>query len=163
MMDSCQEILAKARKDLQVAEQMLIKTYPVVEDPKLILAILQDIYIALIGAMRAFLTFKGIKHDLISGDTDDIDAAFEVFGKNARASGFKDDDIELIAKLHKIIREHKESPVEFARKDKFVICDEHYNCDVISVDDMKKYLFRARLFVDKTEETISGEQGVKDE
>ncbi len=162
-MDSCQELLSKARKDLQVAEQLLIKTYPVVDDPKLILAVAGDVYTAITSAMRAFLVRKGAEDAPAKKRvTEDFDAAFKAFDPEARKAGFKDDDIELLVTLHKIMCEHKASPVEFARKDKFVICDEHYNCDVISVADMKKYLFRARLFVDKAVEAISGEQGVND-
>ena len=156
-MDSCEELLADARKDLEAAEQVLIRTYPVVEDPRLILAVAGDMYAAIGSAMRAILCHRGVSADL------DFAGSLEEFRKASDDLGFEDDDLELISTLHRIMQEHKDSPVEFSRKGRFVICDGTYNCDVLSVDDMKKYLFRARLFVDKALNAISGEQGVEDE
>ena len=50
-------MLDRARKSLKVAEQMLIHTYPVVEDPKLILAVAGDVYAALEQSMDALLAY----------------------------------------------------------------------------------------------------------
>lgn len=132
-MDSTDELKAKAEESLKLAEHMLIKTYPLANDPKIILAVAEDTYIAL----QSIILSLGIKP--------------EDFPQKAEEIGFKSDEIELFSRLKAIIKEHEDSPVEFSRKDKFVICDDFYNTDSITLDDMKKYLFRARLFVEKAE------------
>jgi hypothetical protein len=153
-MESSTDLIDRARNSLKVAEQMLIHTYPVVNDPKLILAVAGDIYSALTSSIEAVLAKENRK-------ADDFHGNFKAFKEIAPKHSFKQDDIELINTIHNIITEHKESPVEFARKDKFVICDEKYNLDVLSHEDMKKYLFRARLFIEAVESIVREKQ--KDE
>lgn len=142
-MESKQDLTTRAYQSLKLAEHMLIRTYPMVDDPKLILAISEDIHIALFSMVEA----------LYGKDAD-----LGVFKEKAVSSGFNSDEIELVKRLDNIIQEHKDSPVEFTRKDKFVICDDSYNTDSITLDDMKKYLFEARLFVEKAEAILRGKE-----
>jgi len=146
-MDSQADLRDRAKRSLKVAEHMLTQTYPIVNDPKLILAISEDIYTALSSSMSAITLSEG-----------DFHQDFADFKQRSSELGFKEDEIDLIERFHSIITEHKESPVEFARKDKFVICDEKYNFDSLSLDDMKSYLFRARLFVEKAEAILDSKE-----
>ncbi|MBU2560880.1 MAG: hypothetical protein KKD17_01180 [Nanoarchaeota archaeon] len=151
-MESLEELKDSARRSLKVAEHMLIQTYPFVNDPRLVLAVAGDIYSALMSSMSALLLAgkKARKKSL----PDDFDSLFSAFREVAGGYGFTEDDLSLVSDTNRILVEHKESPVEFARRDSIVICDSRYKCSRISVDDMKKYLFRARLFVDKSESLL---------
>ncbi|MBW2997202.1 hypothetical protein KY349_02570 [Candidatus Woesearchaeota archaeon] len=153
-MESSEDLRERARRSLQVAEQMLSKTYPIVNDPKLILAIAEDIYAALTSSMTALLVKKQEKMQI----SDDFSSIFTAFQQIAPDLSFQQDDLEIIKELSTIIAEHKDSPVEFPRKDKFIICDNEYKCTTITIDDMKSYLFRARLFVEKVNDALDKEQ-----
>ncbi|MFC1741238.1 hypothetical protein ACFL3V_01755 [Nanoarchaeota archaeon] len=150
-MESVETLLERARRSLQVAEQVLINTYPLVKDPKLILAVAEDIHAALTSAAEAIIIKKGKYNPELQ---------FHQY-LEALENTITNDEQDLLKRLHNIIQGHKESPVEFPRKDHFVICDKKYDCDVISLDDMKKYLFRAGLFVEKAGDTVRGSR--KDE
>ncbi len=151
-MESSYDLRARARRSLEVAEQVLIRTYPVVKDPKLILAVAGDIYSAVTSSIEAFILEKG-------GDLGaDFRSNLAKFTRVAKDYSFGDDDLELIGRLHDIIEAHKESPVEFPRKDRFIICDERYDCKEITLEDMKNYLFRARLFIEKSEASLEKTQ-----
>ena len=143
-MDSPETLITRARRSLQVAEQMLLHTYPVVDDPKLLLAVAGDIYTALASCMTAVLAGKGVK----AGDFDSQLAAFQRMAEEFSITG---DDLDLISQLHDVMQQHKDSPVEFPRKDCFVICDEKYYMRTVSLDDVKQYLFKAGVFVGKLE------------
>lgn len=153
-MESSECLRERARRSLQVAEQMIGKTYPIVNDPKLILAIAEDIYAALISSMTALLVKKQEKKQL----SDDFSSIFTAFKQMAPDMGFQHDDLVIIEELNTIISEHEESPVEFPRKDKFIICDDEYKCTAITLDDMKSYLFRAGLFIEKVNDALDKEQ-----
>ncbi len=142
---------------MKVAENILTKTYALVNDPKIILAVAEDIYSALVFSVEAVLRH----HDIFFND--DFGSKFAAFKKLAAEKGFKDDDISMLADFNRIIREHEASPVEFSRKDCFVICDGDYRCDVISLVDMQKYLFRARLFVEKAGSALIRRDGPRNE
>jgi hypothetical protein len=148
MMESVKGLQERARRNIEVAEQVLVKTYPAVHDPKLILAVAGDVYAALMSSIEAILIDCG--RDF----SDDFGSRFIAFKRIAPAGGFDGSDIALVEDVHKIVSEHESSPVEFPRKDRFVICDERYCCDIISLSDMKNYLFRARLFVEKAERVL---------
>jgi hypothetical protein len=158
-MESCEDLKERARRSIQVAEHMLIKTYPVVDDPKLILAVAGDIYTALTSSMEALLISKKEENQLEF--SNDFSSRFSAFKGIANDHGFSEEDLAMIEELDRIMEEHRESPVEFARKDKFVICDEKYNLEAISLDDMKSYLFKARLFIEKAE-TIMNSKEIQD-
>lgn len=142
-MESVKELEERARRSIEVAEQMLLRTYPVVQDPKLILAVAGDVYSALMGCVEAVM----LQADIDSGD--DFASRLVAFKAASSKMGFGEEEFGLVDVMHRIVSEHESSPVEFPRKDKLVICDGKYHCDIISVDDMKNYLFRARLFVEK--------------
>lgn len=147
-MESSYDLRARARRGLEVAEQMLVHTYPVVKDPKLILAVAGDICAALTSSMEAFILEKG-------GDLEaDFGSNLATFTRLAKDYSFDADELELIGRLHDVIEAHKKSPVEFPRKDRFIICDEKYDCREITLEDMKNYLFRARLFIEKSEASL---------
>jgi hypothetical protein len=143
-MDSPETLISRARGSLQVAEKMLLHTYPVVNDPKLLLAVAGDIYTALTSGMTSILTDKDIT-------ADDFSSQLKAFKGVAEDCNITEDDIILISELHDIMQQHKDSPVEFPRKDRFVICNNRYDMRTISLDDMKQYLFKAGLFVEKVE------------
>jgi hypothetical protein len=147
-MDSVRELQERARRNIEVAEQLLVKTYPAVKDPKLILAVADDVYTALLSSIEAVL----VQGSDDSGD--DFGSRLAAFRKAVGSRGFDTSDFELVESIHRIVSGHRSSPVEFPRRDQFVICDKNYVCDIISVDDMKNYLFRARLFVEKAEKAI---------
>ena len=153
-MESVEELKERARKSLGVAEHMLNQTYPVVNDPKLILAIAGDIYTALVSSMDAVLMNDKEEKSLLDSNFDSRLDAF----KRLAPGRFTDEDISLVSGFHEIMLEHKASPVEFPRKDRFVICDENYRCETISIDDMKNYLFKARLFVEKSESIMENKE-----
>ena len=49
--------------------------------------------------------------------------------------------------------DHKNSPVEFSRKDRFIICSSDYRTKSISLKEIKEYLLRSKSFI-KDVETI---------
>lgn len=148
------QYLGRARKGLKVAEMLLSRTYPASEDTKIFLAAIEDIYFALVECVQAMFVIKGVE---IPKEIDDL---IEEFSDFSDALGFTANHLETITKLHKIITAHQESPVEFARKDGFVICEESYAFRKLTMNDMQKYLFDARLFMEKA--VLVGEKS-KDE
>lgn len=148
MMDSCEDLIDKAHRSLKVARHMIEKTYPMVDDPKLILAVAGDIYDAVLNSMTAVVLNNG---EVI---TDNFQSRFDSFKRVATGYGFTHEDNGLIAELDELITAHRESPVEFPRKDHFIICDDKYDFMKISLEDTKKYLFRATLFVEKADVAV---------
>jgi hypothetical protein len=144
--------LSDAKRKLLVAEKILTETYPVVKEPKLILAVAEDIYSALISAIIVLLKSGNVRFK------EDFDSMFDALKDISDSFGFTKEDLDLVKELHNMIVEHRESPVEFSRNDCFVICDANYKCDAISCENMQKYLFRAKLLIKKADSAVVGKE-----
>ena len=78
--------------------------------------------------------------------------------KCAQKYNFSREQIIFIQDIKDIIIQHKKSPVEFTRKDSFVICSDNYNMEIISIDKIKGYLSKAKLFIHEIDNIVSSNE-----
>ena len=64
------------------------------------------------------------------------------------------DYAQIMREIKKTIIEHKKSPVEFSRKDKFVICSQTYSTMVLTYPKIKEYLNKAKIFIQEINSII---------
>ena len=65
-----------------------------------------------------------------------------------------------IQDIKDIIVQHKKSPVEFKRGNKFIICYDNYKIKAISELDIKKYINKAKVFIDIIDNIVSQDEGL---
>ncbi|MFH1770410.1 MAG: hypothetical protein ABH828_02530 [archaeon] len=150
----------KALKNIRVADHMLIMTYPMVRDPKLLLAVLENIFSSLTNAFSSLLyyerTFKRIPIF-----NDDFDSKFALFkDKLVSKYDINKEYLNLIETIREILVEHKRSPVEFSRGERFVICSSNYRMKTLSVNDIKKYVAKTKLFVADMDRLVRRNEGI---
>ena len=68
--------------------------------------------------------------------------------------------ITLVQEVNDILKQHKQSPVEFRKNDQFVICSENYRIKVIKAEHIKKYIEKAKLFIKETENMVRANERV---
>ncbi|MBW2979434.1 hypothetical protein DRZ77_02155 [Candidatus Woesearchaeota archaeon] len=147
-MEAYELVLEKANKSLKIADHMLSVTYKLVNDPKLLLSIVEHIFAAVLNGMDAVLLFERL-YKRIPPYSKTFDGRVNMFREKCIGRvGLDNSFIALLFDLRSIIKEHKESPIEFCRKDKLVICSNTYRMKVLSVNEIKKYLSKAKLFID---------------
>lgn len=154
-MEEFQSTLQTAKNKLKVADHMFVMTYPLVKDPKLLLAVVENIFQAFEKGMSSLLYYERLfKRIPLFQET--FESKFNMF-RDKLVPKFKIDEehIKVMRNLKEILLEHKKSPIEFSRKDRFVICSENYRMKTISKDDIKKYIFKAKLFVSDIERLVS--------
>lgn len=150
----------KALKKVRVADHMLIMTYPLVKDPKLLLAVLENLFSALTNSVSSLLyyerTFKRIPIF-----NEDFDSKFALFkDKLVLKHNINKEYLVLIETIREMLVEHKKSPVEFSRGDRFVICSSNYRMKTISVNDIKKYVAKTKLFVADMDRLVRRDAGI---
>ena len=145
----------KALQKIKVADHMLFMTYPLVKDPKLLLAIIENIFASLDYGISALLQHERL-FKRIPPYHDTFTSRFEIFrNKMIPRYGLSTSYVRLIKEVKTILSEHKKSPVEFARKDKFVICSPNYSLKTIDINLVKKYIFETKVFVDNINKIVS--------
>jgi hypothetical protein len=147
----------KAAKNIQFADHLLTQTYPTVRDPKLLLAVLENIFLAVTNSMAALLHHERENHR-IPPFQDTFDSKFNMLKlKVAQNYGISNEELHFILEVKNLVVSHKQSPVEFAKKDAFVICSDKYNLKTIYYDQMKKFLSQSKELVHKMNQaTLSG-------
>ena len=79
---------------------------------------------------------------------DIFESKFNLFkARSAKRYQIGNDHLILMQEIKDILLEHKKSPVEFTRRDKFVICSDKYVMRTISLEEMGGYINKAKLFI----------------
>jgi len=159
-MERYQELREAAKKKIQIADHMLTMTYPLVKDPKLLLAVLENVFLALTNVVGALLyyerTFKRVPPF-----QDTFVSKFNVFKEKCVIRYNIDRGyLSLLQDVKEIILHHKKSPIEFTRKDSFVICSDDYTMQTISLDKIKNYILKSKSFIQQIEEIIGKHQEI---
>ncbi len=147
--------LADARKMLVAADHMLTITYPMINDPKMLLSITNNAFSAISNGMNALL---GYEHQWkrVSSVPQEFMTQLTVFkNKVAKNVGFPNETIKKISEVLEIVNKHKTSPVEFVRKNKFVICSDTYGMNALTVERTKSFIKTAKYFVEKVDEWVN--------
>ncbi len=153
-MDNYLASLQKARKDVQIADHMMNITYKVVNDPKMLLTVVERLREAARGAVFAIVQYERM-YKRIPPVAASFEAAFHAFRTRiTRRYHVNIEHITLVQELEGIIREHKRSPVEFRRNDTFVIAGDDYRLKILSAKHIKAYVEKAKLFIKETENMI---------
>lgn len=152
--------MSKAKKNIMVADHMLSVTYPLIKDTKLLIAILDNIFLALTNSVGALLHHERL-FKRIPPFHETFDSKFNIFRLRC-IDKFNIDKayIPFILDIKDIIVQHNKSPVEFAKGDKFVICSESYKMKSISLKDIKEYLIKTKNFNNKIDEILSKNDGL---
>jgi len=141
---ACQELAAQK---LRIADHILTATYPLVKDPRLLVAVMDNIFLSLSHGMTAALHYER-QRNRIPAFADTFEAKFRLFREEVMPRYHLNPDYaSLLQGTKELILERKRSPMEFARKDCYVICSEGYRTRTVSIQEMKQLIGKARVFI----------------
>ncbi|MBS3164500.1 hypothetical protein J4439_03645 [Candidatus Woesearchaeota archaeon] len=146
-MEEFQAAREKALHNLRIADHMTSVTYPLLKDNKLLIAAMENLFLSVSGAMSAILlhdrTFKRVPPF-----ADTFEVKFTVFRTKCMTHhGIGADSARLIQELREILVQRKKSPIEFSRRDTFVICSDDYRIRTLTHRDVKDFVARAKVFI----------------
>ncbi len=159
-MEEFQECRDEAKQRLRRADHLLTVTYPMVEDPKLLLSVLENLYYSLEKGMDSVLEyerlFKNI-HEIPDGFHD----RYEKFESEiASKHGIEKKHLKLLRKFREALAQHEDSPIEFRRGEKFVIADDEFDVKTLTADEIKEDLQEAKKFIEKVQEVVKENEGI---
>ena len=152
-MEKYQELARKAFSNFKTADHLTYMTLPLINDNKLILTILDNINLALINGMDSILEFERL-YKRISPLPENFSMRYSVFQQVSNRYDIEPEELNLISSIKTILENHKNSPVEFSRPGKFVICSDDFRIKTISVNEIKQYLILAKSFLRKVDRII---------
>ncbi len=149
-----EELIEKAAEGLKTAGHLTYVTYPVVQENRLFIKILELIGTVLRDAVNSALlydyAFKRISlHRNFQTD-------FSTFVKRSGSFGIVGGEVEMIREVFSVLEKHKQAPLEFVRNDRFVIFGDNFRVNDITIEKLKKYLVGVREVVEKIEGKVKG-------
>jgi len=147
------ENLDKAAHLLQTADHMLYMTYPLVREKRLLLKILNEIYIVVLSTVNAILQYEYFykRVNLYKNAREN----FSVFkNKCAPRYGIDSEQVGKVLEIFELAEKHKKSPFEFVRNNKVVIMTNALKTDTITIEKMKGFIFVSKDLLRKAETII---------
>lgn len=159
-MEEFQRARDKAQEKFKFADHMLTQTYPLVKDPKLLVAVMENLFLALTSAMASLLyyerTFKRVP-----AFVDNFENKFDLFKQKCVPKYNLDKEYtKLISDIKESVLAHRKSPIEFARNDNLVICSDNYKLRTVSVEQIKKYIGLTKTFLKETSAIVRKDERI---
>jgi hypothetical protein len=148
-MEKFKQLVYEANKAFETADHLAYVTYPVVNDPRLIINITENIYTALKKGVEAILHYEWL-YKRIYNLSDNFDTNLQIFKDHiAKRHNFSQKDLDLIDQIKQIIEHRVNSSIEFQRKDRFVLASPNYKLRVLSLPEIKNHLIGVKIFLNK--------------
>jgi len=137
------------------ADHMAYVTYPLINDPKLIVVITENLYHALLNAINALLEYEHY-HKRIEFIPESLNEKIKTFRDQiSKTYGFPREISVIFEDLHKIIEFKEKSPIEFIRKSNYIICDNAYSTKMINFQKIKGQVIIIKPFIQKVQNILN--------
>ena len=154
-MEKFLESKEKAQKHIKIADHILTMTYPLVKDNKLLLTSANNILESLKSSIDYLLYYERL-YKRIPLFPDNFNSKLGVLKAKSKRWSIESAEINALLEIGHIIEQHKKSPVEISKGEKFCIFGENYQVKTITAKDMKTYLNIAKLFFNKVDKIVTG-------
>lgn len=147
-MEQIRRMVLEANNAFKTADHLAYVSYPLLKDNKLLLAIAQNLYIASLKGMDAVLHYEKL-YKRINMLPVDFESRMYIFETNVvPRMNIRPGVSKIIKDLRFIVQQHRGSPIEFSRKEKFVICNDDYTTmKTIDNEMLKTYIVIMRDFL----------------
>jgi hypothetical protein len=148
-MEKFKQLVKEANKAFETADHLAYVTYPVVNDTRLIVNIIDNMYIALKKGVEAILYYEWL-YKRIYNLSDNFNTNLEIFKNNiAKKYDFSQKDLDLIDQIKQIMDSKIESSMQFQRKDRFVLASPNYKLKILNLPQVKNHLIGTKVFLNK--------------
>lgn len=147
-MEEFKRLVLEANKYFKTADHLVYVTYPLVQDHKLLITALENLYLAMKCSMDAIIYYdKMFKR--IGPVPEAFETKYEVFEmKCAPRYKIPSNFVDVLKELKRFVNDHKGSQVEFVRHNKVVICSEGYETiRTVDLSLVKNYVIYVRGFM----------------
>jgi len=136
----------KSKNSLAETEQLLSLTYKFTKDQKIFLGVIIKLYESLDMAINGYLFSINQKNIAKMNFEEKINML--KFKNNAKLS-LSEEDFAYLNEVHFLYEKHKNSPIEFSRKEKFIISDDDYILHTLTLENLMVFFQNAKKIVAK--------------
>ncbi|MFW6046186.1 MAG: hypothetical protein ACOCP4_00035 [Candidatus Woesearchaeota archaeon] len=143
-----------AEKFLKNSNHFLNVTYPLIEDGKFLLGIVENLFLSATSSIEAILIVERSKKN-IPPFHKSFESKFRTFKQYiASKYRFKKEEIDTINKLKDILIKHRDSSIEFSRKEKYIIWNDDYDATTLNYNNVKDFYNIINNFYSKVKSLV---------
>ncbi len=154
MEDRIQALVGIANNKLSTADHLAYTTYPTVREPKLLLSIIEDIFVGVSAGMDAILLYERM-FKRVPPHTSDLMTRIDVFKtKCAERYNFNREVMVMLIDIQRLLEFNRKSAMQIAKRDKLVIFEDDYRMKSITIESVKNYLTLSKPFIEKVNKVL---------
>lgn len=155
MVDYAQR-MEEAKKSLVTAHHMLTQTLPLLKENKIMVSVVIHLYQAYQAAIESVLLYEKANHN-VGAFHKSFPVALNLFRiKCAKKYDINVAQLTNVEKIIEIYAAHKQSPVEFPKGEKFVICDDDYtSLKTLNAASLREQVNDAKVFIERLASKIT--------
>jgi len=142
-MEKFHQYLKEAIKALQIADHMTYVTFPLINEQRLILKIFDEIHKSIIKCINAILNYEYM-YKRIKIYTDNKENIRTFAHKCAKIYNLDNEQTKKILEILELNKKHKQSAMEFVKKDRVVILSDSLKTQILDIHKIKDYLLVAK-------------------
>lgn len=145
-MEKYQENLKQAIRSLQIADHMTYVTFPLINEQRLLLKIFDEIHKTIINCINAILNYEYLykRVQLYINNGENIRT---FANKCAKTYNLSNEQIKRILEILELNKKHKQSAMEFVKKNRVVILSDNLKTQTLDIQKIKEYLLLAKQFL----------------
>lgn len=160
-MNDYTSLIQESEKSLSVADHIIFVTFPLVKDPKLLLAVIEELFKSLEKAMLSLLNYE-YTYKRISTIGESFDARFYIFkSRVVPLYHFNNEVLIIFSDLKEILDWHSKSPVEFRKNNEYVICLSDYRMKTITINQLKGYIPVVKEFISRVKQIVMKNERIR--
>lgn len=151
-MEPFQACRLEAEKKIRTTDHLITQTYPMLQEPKMLLVGLKSMHEAQIQIINSILEYEILFNRAKNPSTkEEKIIEFKKHSKRLALEKYT----QLIQETKEILDIQKTSPVEFFRQNSLVICDNDYKITKITEEIVKKTLIQTKEFLTESKKIIN--------
>ncbi|MDP6600427.1 MAG: hypothetical protein QF798_03260 [Candidatus Woesearchaeota archaeon] len=159
-MEKFQELRDAANKKLKLADHILTMTYPLVNDPRLLISSLENLFLTFTYGMSSLLYYERL-FKRIPPFPDNFASKFDLFkDKCSKKYNLDSEYQKIIQEIKEIIISRKKSPMEFSRNNSLIICNGNYRMKTVTENTIRDYVQKAKSFVKNISAIVSKDEAI---
>lgn len=148
------EKLDESERIIKAIDHLLYITYPLVQDKRMLLKILEEARKAIANCINSILQYEYLKKNIeLSRDSKTNLKTF--IEKCSQKYNITEKEMKSTLDLFELVENHKKSSYEFMKGNKVVILSETMTENYLTVEKTKEFLILAKNILKKTKENLS--------
>ena len=145
-MENWQESLKNAKQHFEIADHMAYVSFVILKENRLLVKILNELYLSSTHLIKAMLKYEADKGK-IKLYTDSI-INFKTFKERVSDKYLTREELKNLLMILQLERQHKDSPMEFVRKNTFVIMIED-RYETLTIEKVRDIVSKLRGSLNK--------------